>query len=392
MEKPLSGAVAARENAPRRSLTAAGMLFASHDAASLAAWLGEQGESPAAARIAAGKALRHVHGASLDAVWSDAALVALGIGKNARRALLSLDLRPSLEVASRAPSADGSLRFLMRARDGALIESVLIPGPARTTLCVSSQVGCARACTFCETGRLGLTRQLSAGEIVDQVRLARAEHATLGGAPPLVNLVFMGMGEPFDNLSEVLRAIRLLTDARAYDFAPARVTVSTVGVADKIAAFFAGTRARLAVSLNAPDDERRSRIMPVNQRHPLAALKEALRAHVPKSRGVLFEYVLFDGVNDAPGDADELAAYVSDLRCRVNVIPCNPGPDPALRPPSDEAVEAFVERLASHGVTTLVRRPRGRDVGGACGQLAGAARGSGEGGTRTSEGDALEGV
>lgn len=366
--------VGAVPSPPARSTTrAADNLFASHDAASLAGWLEGRGETASAARIAAGKALRHVHGGG-EAAWSDEALAALGIGKNARRELLGLDTRTSLSIASRAPSEDGSLRLLLRAGDGALIEAVLIPGPGRTTLCVSSQVGCARACSFCETGAHGLVRQLSAGEIVDQVRIARAEHAARGAEPPLVNLVFMGMGEPFDNLGEVLRAIRLLTDARAYAFAPARVTVSTVGVADKIEAFFRGTRARLAVSLNAPDDARRSRIMPVNQRFSLAALKAALLAHVPPGRGVLFEYVLFDGVNDAPEDADALAAYVAGMRCRVNVIPCNPGPDPALRPPADEAVTAFLQRLASHGVTTLVRRPRGRDVGGACGQLAGAAR------------------
>lgn len=349
-------------------------LFASHDAGSLEAWLVARGETASAARSTTAKAIRHVHARSGDVPWDDASLAGLGINKNARRHLLELDPRGSLAVASRAPSGDGAVRLLLRARDGALIESVLIPGPGRTTLCVSSQVGCARACAFCETGTLGLTRQLSAGEIVDQVRVARAEHASLGGAPPLVNLVFMGMGEPFDNLHEVLRAIRLLTDGRAYDFAPARVTVSTVGVADKIAAFFRGTKARLAVSLNAPDDVRRSRIMPVNQRFPLAALKEALRAHVPPGRGVLLEYVLFAGVNDAPSDADALAEYTSGIRCRVNVIPCNPGPDPGLAPPSDEVVTAFLQRLASQGVTTLVRRPRGRDVGGACGQLAGAAR------------------
>lgn len=349
-------------------------LFASHDAGSLADWLVARGETASAARATAAKVIRYVHRSSGDVAWEDGALAELGINRNARRELLALDPRTSLVVASRAPSGDGTVRLLLRARDGALIESVLIPGPGRTTLCVSSQVGCARACSFCETGVLGLSRQLSAGEIVDQVRVARAEHAAMAGAPPLVNLVFMGMGEPFDNLAEVLRAIRLLTDGRAYDFAPARVTVSTVGVADKIAAFFRGAKARLAVSLNAPDDARRSRIMPINQRFPLAALKEALRAHVPHGRGVLFEYVLFEGVNDAPADADALAEYVSGLRCRVNVIPCNPGPDPALAPPSEEVVTAFLQRLASQGVTTLVRRPRGRDVGGACGQLAGAAR------------------
>src|SRR5262249_5256494 len=162
---------------------------------------------------------------------------------------------------------------------------VIIPGPARTTLCVSSQAGCARACTFCETGRLGLERQLDAAEIVDQVRLAAAlwqrrsaeRHGC--GAPPLPNIVFMGMGEPFDTLPVVLRSIRLLTDPRAFAFAPSRITVSTVGVADKLAVFFAGTRAELAVSLNAPDDERRSRIMPINARFAIARLRAALVSH-----------------------------------------------------------------------------------------------------------------
>lgn len=254
---------------------------------------------------------------------------------------------------------------------------MLIPGPARTTLCVSSQVGCARACAFCETGRLGLARQLAAGEIVDQVRIAQALALAEGQArrgAPLRNLVFMGMGEPFDNLGEVLKAIRLLTDPRAFRFAPSHVTVSTVGVADKIEAFFREARAELAVSLNAPDDARRQAIMPVNARFSMAALKEALARSLPPGRRVLFEYVLFDRYNDAPEDADLLAAYVAGLRCRVNVIPCNPGPDPALRPPSAERLDAFVARLSGHGVTTLVRRPRGRDVGGACGQLAGMAR------------------
>jgi 23S rRNA (adenine2503-C2)-methyltransferase len=311
-------------------------------------------------------------------------LAALGIGAWAHGALLQLDPDVSLSIAEIAPSADETLRLVLRARDGALVEAVVIPGPARTTLCLSSQVGCARACTFCETGRLGLERQLSAGEIVDQVRIARA---LWNGAQPLQNLVFMGMGEPFDNLGEVLRAIRLLTDPRALGFAPSRVTVSTVGVADKIEAFFQGAQAELAVSLNAPDDARRLPIMPINARFPLAALREALVRALPPGRRVLFEYVLFERYNDAPEDADRLAVYVAGIRCRVNVIPCNPGPDPRLRPPSPERLDAFVARLSSHGITTLVRRPRGRDVGGACGQLAGALRaavdsvaGSGAGG------------
>jgi 23S rRNA (adenine2503-C2)-methyltransferase len=352
-----------------------GELLASHDAESLARLLARHGTATAA-RSVASKIVRYAFSGDAPVAWDDDALRALDVGAWARPVLLALDPAPALEIAEVAPSGDETVRLLLRARDGALVEAVLIPGPARTTLCVSSQVGCARACSFCETGRLGLARQLSAGEIVDQVRLARPASHRLRAAPPLSNLVFMGMGEPFDNLPEVLRAVRLLTDPRAFGFTPSRVTVSTVGVVDKLAAFFEGSRAELAVSLNAPDDARRAAIMPIDARYPLAALRDALERLLPKGRRVLFEYVLFDGWNDAPEDADLVAEYVARLRCRVNVIPCNPGPDPRLRPPSPERLDAFVARLSSRGVTTLVRRPRGRDVGGACGQLAGSRRAS----------------
>jgi 23S rRNA (adenine2503-C2)-methyltransferase len=355
-------------------------LLSSHDAVSLAALLERAGGAASTARAAAGRALRHAFGApQRTPPWDDGALAGAGVGAWARPRLLELDPAPALEIAEEAPSADDTVRLALRARDGALVETVLIPGPNRTTVCVSSQVGCARACTFCETGRHGLARQLEAGEIVDQVRVARRVWGER--TPAVQNLVFMGMGEPFDNLDEVARAVRLLTDPRAFGFAPSRVTVSTVGVADKLPAFFRACRAELAVSLNAPDDARRDAIMPVNRRVPLAALREALLRSVPAGRRVLFEYVLFDGVNDAPADADLVAAFVAGIRSRVNVIPSNPGPDPALRPPSPERLAAFVARLSSLGVTTLVRRPRGRDVGGACGQLAGALRQLGRAGT-----------
>jgi 23S rRNA (adenine2503-C2)-methyltransferase len=340
--------------------------LASYDADALADLLVKKTQAPlSTAQAAAGRAIKLAFSRARSAsiVWDDATLAAATIGAWARPTLLALDTTTSLVISERAPSSDGATRLLLKAEDGALVESVIIPGPRRTTLCVSSQVGCARACRFCETGRNGLERQLSAAEIIDQVRLARAID------PSISNLVFMGMGEPFDNLPEVLRSIRLLTDSRAFAFAPSRITVSTVGVADKIAPFFAGCRAELAVSLNAPDDVRRSAIMPVNDRVPLAALCAAIAKSLPPGRRVFFEYVLFDSVNDAPEDADLLANLVRDLRCRVNVIPCNPGPDPSLRPPTVERLEAFVARLSSLGITTLVRRPRGRDVGGACGQL-----------------------
>lgn len=364
---------------PLRRKAALPSLLAGHDGDSLTALLLQAGGTPSSARSAAKRVLRHAFGprAPLMPAWDDAALTALEIGAWARPSLLSLDAHPALSLAELAPSSDETLRLLLRAQDGAFVESVLIPGPQRTTLCISSQVGCARACTFCETGRHGLSRQMSAGEIVDQVRIARAlwrEKREKAAWPPLQNLVFMGMGEPFDNLSEVLLALRLLSDHNAFAFAPSRITVSTVGVADKLQAFFQGCRAELALSLNAPDDARRSAIMPVNARFGLSALRLALEHALPPGRRVFFEYVLFERFNDAPEDADMLAAYVRGLRCRVNVIPCNPGPDPALRPPDPARLDAFVARLSAHGVTTLVRRPRGRDVGGACGQLAGSKR------------------
>ncbi len=373
------------------------------DTASLASFLSRHaGCSVDKGRRTAAKIFRHAFADG--GAWDDGALEAAGVGRWARRLVLPLSPAPRLEIAERSDSGDGSVRLLLRTHDGHYVESVIIPAEAgrdfgRTTLCISSQVGCARACTFCETGVAGLERQLTAGEIVDQYRLAldicsagtRPLDARGPAAPrpeglgkrgrkrraalmPISNIVFMGMGEPFDNLTQVLRAIGLLTEQHAFDFAASRITVSTVGVADKLATFFAATRAELAISINAPDDARRSTIMPINARFDLRALREALVSALPPRRRVLFQYALFAGFNDALADADALAAWIGDIPCRVNVIPANPGPDPALRSPGDDEVDAFVARLAERGITTLVRRPRGRDVGGACGQLAGARR------------------
>jgi 23S rRNA (adenine2503-C2)-methyltransferase len=311
--------------------------------------------------------------ATLEVPWGEDAWHDLRLGRWSHGALAELDPTASLSIRERAPAGDGSERLLLETRDGAFVETVIIPGPGRTTVCVSSQVGCARACTFCETGRLGLTRQLDAGEIVDQIRAARLVHADAvrrGQAPPISNVVFMGMGEPFDNLEEVAKATDLLTDHNAFALPQSKVTVSTVGVADKLEAFFRTCKAELAVSLNAPTDAKRSAIMPINQRFPLEALIGALVAHTPRGHKVLFEYVLIEGFNDALEDAAALARVVSPVRCRVNVIPLNPGSDPGLRTPAPAVVDAFVAELVRLGVTTLVRRPRGREVGGACGQLA----------------------
>lgn len=334
------------------------------------------GGSRTQAESAAVSVLRHVfreERSSLDVPWGEDAWLTLRLGKWSHGALGELDPTASLTLKERAPAGDGSERLLLATRDGAFIETVIIPAPGRTTVCVSSQVGCARACTFCETGRLGLSRQLDAGEIVDQIRAARLVHRAAvreRRAAPISNVVFMGMGEPFDNLEEVAKATDLLTDHNAFALPRSKVTVSTVGVADKLETFFRICKAELAVSLNAPDDAKRSSIMPINQRFPLETLIGALVAHTPRAHKVLFEYVLIDGFNDSLEDAAALARVVAPVRCRVNVIPLNPGSDPGLRTPPRATVDAFVAELIRLGVTTLVRRPRGRDVGGACGQLA----------------------
>ena len=296
-----------------------------------------------------------------------------------QRSVLQTFLLPDapLEAAERAQAADQTLRVLWRTGDGQIIESVVIPADngKRVTLCVSSQAGCARRCAFCETGRLGLQRNLRTAEIVAQFKQSRALWEGLRGAlPQISNVVFMGMGEPLDNLPAVLDAITLLTHDWCHALAARKVSVSTVGVAHKLEAFFAGTQANLALSLNAPDDARRSQVMPINDRVQLADLKAALLQHLPKKRDVLVEYILFAGFNDAPEDAVLLATWLQDVPARLNLIPANPGPDPRLQSPSLESVRAFQRALLDRGVRTMVRYPHGRDVGGACGQLAGAHR------------------
>jgi len=378
---------------PEKSLR----FVAEHDRESLAALLrAVSTRSAASASQTAAAALRCAFkGAGGDALasaattWTAQDLQAAGIGRWAHAVLLELQPTPSLHLVERSRSRDGTIRLLFSTGDGSPVESVLIPSRAdrqgrRMTLCVSSQAGCARGCTFCETGQLGLLRQLTAAEIVDQYRLGRLTAAQACPPTPagtrddderlVSNVVFMGMGEPLDNFDAVVRAIRLLSDQHAFAFPPSRITVSTAGVADKLKRFFTASRAELAVSLNAPDDERRSAIMPINIRFDLATLRRSLIEALPARRRVLVQYALFDRFNDAPEDADRLAEYVRPISCRLNLIPANPGPDRSLRTPAEDRVEAFLRRLHQHGVRALLRHPRGRDVGGGCGQLAGKTR------------------
>ena len=271
-------------------------------------------------------------------------------------------------------SSDGTIKWRFRTHDGKLVESVYLPEEDRKTLCVSSQVGCAVGCTFCLTGTMGLARNLTAGEIVDQVHRANRRLVELGagdGPRPLTNLVFMGMGEPLANYRNVKTALDLLLSEDGPNFSHRHVTVSTSGLVPVMRRFGEETPVKLAVSLNATTDAQRDAIMPINRRYPLAALLEACRAFPMKQgRRITFEYVLLGGVNDAPEDAERLARLIRGIPAKVNLIPYNENPGLGFAAPAPGRVEAFQEILVRREVTAVVRKNRGRDISAACGQLA----------------------
>lgn len=278
---------------------------------------------------------------------------------------------PRVERAER--SADGATKLLLRTgRD--LIEAVHMPRSVvageRVTLCISSQVGCAMGCHFCATASMGFVRHLSAGEIVGQVLVAL--HALGPRHPGELTLVFMGMGEPLHNLRNVARAIEVLTASEGLGIPPRRITVSTSGLAPQIAELGSlAARPLLAISLNATRDEQRRELMPINRRYPLAELGRALRAFPlrPRER-ITVEYVLLAGVNDTLDDAARLAAFCEGFPHSINLIPFNAHAHAAYRPPSEAQLERFTAALLERGRGLVtIRRSRGRDVQGACGQL-----------------------
>ena len=278
-----------------------------------------------------------------------------------------LDARFSLErpaTAARHESTDGTVKHLFRLADGATVETVDIPDGARRTLCVSSQAGCALACRFCVTGYWGAGRDLTAGEIVGQV-LAVEEGRTTEG----LNLVFMGMGEPLLNLGNLADALEILFELMSWR----RITVSTAGVIPGLEELMRWPkRPRLAISLHAPDDERRSALMPINKKYPLADLLAVLeRFPLASKERLTFEYVVIQGFNDALEDADALARLLRRQRAKVNLIPLNEDPvlDDDMKAPSARRVEAFRRRLVERGLPASTRARRGDDVSAACGQL-----------------------
>jgi 23S rRNA (adenine2503-C2)-methyltransferase len=265
-------------------------------------------------------------------------------------------------------SSDGTRKFLFQLDDGLSIESVLIPERDHTTLCISTQVGCRMGCAFCRTARIGFRRNLSPGEILGQILHARSI------APPelpLTNLVFMGMGEPLDNYDNLKAALAVVFDTAGLGFGHRRVTVSTVGLPDMIRRLGRDTKAALAVSLSAADDDLRSRLMPINRKYPLAQLKAALMDYpLVRGRRITIEYVLLAGVNDSPAHARALIKFLHGLKVKINLIPFNPAPDLPYEKPEPAAVEIFSDKLHAARFTVMVRRSMGADVAAACGQLA----------------------
>ncbi|MBS0648713.1 MAG: 23S rRNA (adenine(2503)-C(2))-methyltransferase RlmN [Verrucomicrobia bacterium] len=263
---------------------------------------------------------------------------------------------------------DGStVKFLLKMSDGLETESVLIPMQAGVTLCISSQVGCRMGCTFCETGRMGLLRSLSVAEIISQVFVARFVVNS-----PVRNIVFMGMGEPFDNYENVMQAIHILTDAGGFAIGPSRLTVSTSGCVEEIYRFMreADPAVNLAVSINAPTEELRTKIMPVNRKWSLAELRKALIDYCAHPRReILIEYVLLKDLNDSLTCADQLAELLQGMRVRVNLIPYNAQRKSRFEPPEENVQKAFAERLVERGYQVLLRHHKGRGIRAACGQL-----------------------
>lgn len=349
------------------------------DAEGLVAWFAERGEKPFRAR----QVLRWIHREACDNF------------NNMTDVAKALRARLQAEACVRAPqpvkdslSSDGTRKWLLDVGNGNAVETVFIPERSRGTLCISSQAGCALDCAFCSTGKQGFNRNLSAGEIVGQLWLANKllgaatdedDDALFDGDDPPVNgrvisnVVMMGMGEPLANFDNVVTALRLMLDDNAYGLSRRRVTVSTSGIVPAMDRLRDECPVALAVSLHAPDDALRDRLVPINQKYPLRALMAACQRYLERAPRdfVTFEYVMLDGVNDSDNCARALLALVRDVPCKFNLIPFNPFANSGFQRSSSERIRRFAGILSDAGIVTTTRKTRGDDVDAACGQLAG---------------------
>ncbi len=334
------------------------------DAAALGRFFAGQGEKPFRAR----QVLHWLHQAGEDdfARMSD-------LAKALREKLAAAASIEAPQVVGDTLAADGTRKWLLKVDAGNAVEAVFIPEPSRGTLCVSSQAGCVLDCAFCATGKQGFNRNLATAEIVGQLWLANRLLRTPGLERPVSNVVLMGMGEPLLNLDNVIPALRLMIDDNGYGLSRRRVTVSTAGVVPGMDRLRDECPVALAVSLHAPNDTLRDRLVPVNRKYPLRELLAACNRYLEKAPRdfITFEYVMLEGVNDADSHAHELAALARKVRCKFNLIPFNPFPGAPFGRSDAERMRRFAAILQGAGLTVTTRKTRGDDIAAACGQLAG---------------------
>jgi 23S rRNA (adenine2503-C2)-methyltransferase len=268
-----------------------------------------------------------------------------------------------VEPVEMKESRDGTRKYLFPAGEGRFVETVTIPDRERCTVCVSSQIGCKMGCLFCMTGKQGFQGQLTAGEIINQIR-------SVHEADRITNVVYMGMGEPFDNLDAVLESIEILTSAWGFAMSPRRITVSTIGITPGVVRFLESCEAHLAISLHTPFSRERQQLMPVESVYPLSDSLDVVRDwDFGLQRRISFEYIVFGGMNDTPEHAESLLRLLAGLRCRVNLIRFHPIPGTPLPGTDEERLIAFRDALSDQGLTTTIRASRGQDVFAACGLL-----------------------
>jgi 23S rRNA (adenine2503-C2)-methyltransferase len=331
------------------------------DAAGLERFFEAQGEK----RFRARQILRWVHqrGEADFARMSD-------LARGLREKLAGSACVEAPRIVGDTAAADGTRKWLLKVDSANAVEAVFIPETRRGTLCVSSQAGCVLDCAFCSTGKQGFNRNLSTAEIVGQLWLA---NRLLEGERPVTNVVMMGMGEPLLNLDNVIPALRLMLDDQAYGLSRRRVTVSTAGVIPGIDRLRDECPVALAISLHAPNDELRDRLVPVNRKYPLAQLIAACNRYLDKAPRdfITFEYVMLDGINDSDAHARELVGFATKVRSKFNLIPFNPFPNSGFKRSSPERIRRFAEVMQRAGLTVTTRKTRGDDIAAACGQLAG---------------------
>jgi len=277
------------------------------------------------------------------------------------------------EMIDQQTSEDRTTKILLLTKDGLKFETVIIRHPKRVTLCLSSEVGCKYGCAFCQTGKLGFFRSLHAHEMLSQIFVAQVllQKENLS----MTHLVFMGMGEPFANFDNLIKVLYRITDKDVLAISPKKITVSTVGLPEKIVLFGQLKLAKLAISIHAGNDQLRDKLLPINQRYPLSLLKSALTKYQKLTQDLItLEVILLKGVNDSLSEAKDLVRFIHGLRVKVNLIPFNPHPGISFQTPEQTSIDSFQEYLKNRSIAAPVRYGRGREISGACGQLAGKGR------------------